>query len=326
MLDKLEEFLLSEQSLCLLPQYIYLDETEEQIKFCYVPGEHWDFQKQLRELMDYLLPFLEHNNQEGMMIGYGLYHYILREKFTIDGLHTQLNLYHEIHKNRLSMVDSKEKEVVDANVVPHKENEILENVVAEDIQIQDDNCNLQKYRFRGVYTLLGTLWILSGWFLWRNFPDFLWIWGIAGGVLIVLLIFISMKWRTKGEVETSLTKVSTKCEIEQDEECTQILNIVSNHKTYVLKNENEKITLNNKSIYIIGRDESAADIVLRSSVISRKHGQIRIEKEKCFLSDLYSRNGIRVNGIELIKGKEMELFGGEWIQFADISYYFLQEN
>jgi len=101
---------------------------------------------------------------------------------------------------------------------------------------------------------------------------------------------------------------------------------MQNKKIYVLKNENEEISLNDKTTYIIGRDENVADIVLRSSVVSRKHGQIRMENNSCFLRDLYSRNGIRVNGVELTYGQEIELFGGEMIQFADVSYYFQQEN
>ena len=61
-------------------------------------------------------------------------------------------------------------------------------------------------------------------------------------------------------------------------------------------------------------------------MISRKHGQIRLESNRCFLTDLYSKNGIRVNGVRVGEGEEIELFGGELIEFADISYYFQQEN
>ena len=63
-----------------------------------------------------------------------------------------------------------------------------------------------------------------------------------------------------------------------------------------------------------------------STVISRKHGQIRLGNNSCFLTDLCSKNGIRVNGVRLGDGQEIELMGGELIQFADIGYYFQKEN
>jgi len=196
-LDRLEEYLLSEQSLCLLPQYIYMDRNEEKIKFCYVPGEHWDFQNQIRELMEYLLPYLEHNNQESMVIGYGLYQYILREEFTVDGLHMQLNTYHGICQKVVSPVENTEKEMVENNITNSKENEIWQNIEADDREIQEKQDFVQGYRFYGVGTCIGCLWILSGWFLWRNFTELLLAWGIIGITFIVIWVFTAMKWGKK---------------------------------------------------------------------------------------------------------------------------------
>ena len=323
-LDELEEYLLSEQALCLLPQYIYIDEKEEKVKFCYVPGERWDFQKQIRELMEYLLPYLEHDNQESMMIGYGLYHYILREQFSIEGLHMQINTYHGTYQKVVSTVE--QKEVLENTTTSAREDEIWTNSEKEDVELEEKKQGLLGYRFRGFCTFVGFSWILSGWFLWRNLVEGLWIWGIIGVLLITIGIFITIKYGKEKKENTIAKKSEIVYEIEQDEECTQILNLAPNRKVYVLKNENEVITLKDKTTYIIGRDENLSDIVLRSSVISRKHAQIHIDDNRCFLSDLHSRNGIRVNGMELTKGQEIELFGGEMLQFADVSYYFQQEN
>lgn len=323
-LEKLEEFLLSEKSLCLSPQYIYIDKHMEQIDFSYVPGECWDFQVQLRELMEYLLPYLAHDNQEGMMIGYGLYHYVLREAFSIEGLHAQLNLYHDEKKEDISVVAS--EEIIESDLSVQKEEGVWQEIWDEDTEILKDEGMEKAYKFHYLCAFVALLWLLFGWILWRNFTDFLWIWVLMGSIFVGVSIAISVR----GAKKKIATPLFENYKIEQirevDEVDTQMLLPESSRKKYVLKNEKDTICLNNKDTYIIGRDKNLVDIVLTSTVVSRKHGEIQLRKNRCFLKDLYSTNGIRVNGKRLEEGEEMELFGGEWIEFADQRYYFQQEK
>ncbi len=320
-LDKLEEYLLSENALCILPQYIYMNNELEQINFCYVPGENWNFEAQLRELLEYLLPYLEHDNQESVMIGYGIYHYILREKFTIEGVYEQLNLYHRIHKEKILLDEQGEEQFVEEHIVKKEKNQILKDIWDQD-EREQENDKKNSYWLRDFVVLIGLLWALGSWFLWRNFRTFLWIWGIVGGGIAVSIMFIYFKWFHKKEEYMEIKENKT----EETESYTQVLNISSVEKSYILKNENNVIPLKDKECYIIGRDKNVSDIVLPSNAVSRRHAQIRLTTNSCFLKDLHSKNGIRVKGIELVRGEEVELFGGELIQFADISYYFQREN
>ncbi len=328
-LEKLEEYLLSEKSLCLIPQYIYMDDSMEQINFCYVPGENWDFQTQLRDLMEYFLPYLEHSNQESIMMGYGLYHYILRERFTVEGLYAQLNLYNGSNRETTSVVEVKEPEVRESNSEVSKKEEIWQDILDDEMEPPKKNGIQNDYWYHGLGTLVFLLWILSGWFLWRNFASFLWIWMISGVILTFIFIMLALKWvNIKSDnslYEGGKIEHNTEHNTKPEEVYTQVLNIMPNRKKYFLKNENDTIPLNKKDNYIIGRDEKLSDIILQSTVISRKHGQIRFENNSCFLGDLYSKNGIRVNGVRLREGEEIALFGGEFIEFADIGYYFQQE-
>ena len=325
-LDLLEEYLLSEKSLCILAQYIYIDDKMEHINFCYVPGENWDFQTQLRDLMEYLLPYLDHANQESMMIGYGMYHYILREKFTVEGVYTQLNLYRRINRGHTFETETEQSSYCQ-EYEPQEERKVLEQDiwsedVSKDLEVQEEQEH--KSWKSGLIMMIGILWGLSGWFLWRNFRAFLWIWGLVGVGFVILCCLLYLKKRKKKTEQVEVSEVlKPKEEIEA---YTQVLNLVSTEKTYVLKNESHSISLKDREVYIIGRDKNASDITLASTTVSRKHAKIRLTKNGCFLADLNSKNGIRVNGMELAKGEEIELFGGEFIQFADVSYYFQREN
>ena len=58
-----------------------------ELSFCYLPGKQGHtgcFQKQIRELMEYLLPKLDHQEQDAVVLGYGLYREISAEIFSVE--------------------------------------------------------------------------------------------------------------------------------------------------------------------------------------------------------------------------------------------------
>ena len=223
-------------------------------------------------------------------------------------------------------MENQSKEIVESDLGVQKKEEVWQDIWEGDTEIQKENRTKRGYWVHCLGALAVVFWALGAWFLWRNFAVFLWVWVIMGITMALIFILISLKWVMKKPNKSFLEEYKPEHNIEPEEVYTQLLNIAPNRKKYVLKNEKDTITLNEKDAYIIGRDENLADIVLRSNVVSRKHGQIRLGSNSCFLTDLCSKNGIRVNGVRLGKGEEIELLGGELIQFADTDYYFQQEN
>ncbi len=75
----------------------------------------------------------------------------------------------------------------------------------------------------------------------------------------------------------------------------------------------------NQPVTMIGKN-SQMDVVLKGIGVSRIHARILCRGEDCFLTDLNSRNGTRVNGVLLKPEEEKLLSDGDRICFADAEY------
>lgn len=78
------EYLLNTDSILLNPEYIYMRNKE--YLFCYLPMRNQSFHKGVRELMEYILERLDHENQKNVMLAYGLYQKVLKHNFTMEML------------------------------------------------------------------------------------------------------------------------------------------------------------------------------------------------------------------------------------------------
>ena len=93
LLEELGQYLLVPDGLVLQPELVFADANLENFSFCYLPGKqrHTEcFQKQIRELMEYLLPKLDHQEQDAVVLGYGLYREISAEIFSVETIQALL--------------------------------------------------------------------------------------------------------------------------------------------------------------------------------------------------------------------------------------------
>ncbi len=83
-MEELAEYLLNPEQLLLHPDYIYLDIEAGTVFFCCLPGSGREVQAQLRDLIEYMLPKLAHEDQEAVLLGYGIYRKILEPGFQME--------------------------------------------------------------------------------------------------------------------------------------------------------------------------------------------------------------------------------------------------
>lgn len=84
--EEMSEYLMSPEQLLLAPEYIYLDAGKKEISFCYLPGYDHPVQEQFRELAEYFLPRLDHEDPEAVRLGYGVYRRTLETGFQLEGI------------------------------------------------------------------------------------------------------------------------------------------------------------------------------------------------------------------------------------------------
>lgn len=90
-MEEMAEYLLNAGKLVIEPEYMYLNPEKKEILFCYLPGREKDVREQFRELTEYLLPRLDHEDEQAVMLGYGVYRRALEDSFHLE--HVKEELY-----------------------------------------------------------------------------------------------------------------------------------------------------------------------------------------------------------------------------------------
>jgi hypothetical protein len=83
-LNGLGEFLLPSEGIVLSPDCIFADSLLSEIRFCYFPGRGDDFSDSLRIFSEFLLPRLDHDDRDAVMLGYSFYQSCINDTLTED--------------------------------------------------------------------------------------------------------------------------------------------------------------------------------------------------------------------------------------------------
>lgn len=89
-LNRIEEFLLKEEELLLEPDYIYVEPDHFSACLCLIPGRSGDLPAALSGLLQFLLERVDHQDKEGVVLAYNLYHESLKENYGAGNLLRQL--------------------------------------------------------------------------------------------------------------------------------------------------------------------------------------------------------------------------------------------
>lgn len=91
-LERMGVYLMSEQGLFLEPDYIYVEPESFSVWLCLLPGLERQFPEDCRNLLEYLLGKVDHQDQEGVVLAYGLYQESKKENYGLEDLLRQLHM------------------------------------------------------------------------------------------------------------------------------------------------------------------------------------------------------------------------------------------
>ena len=103
-MEEMAEFLMNTDQLLLCPEYIFLDIEKREVKFCCLPDYHHPIQEQFRELTEYLLPRLDHEDSQAVSMGYGVYRKAMETGFQLE------HIKEAIYQNREATEKSNDRE------------------------------------------------------------------------------------------------------------------------------------------------------------------------------------------------------------------------
>lgn len=323
-LECIEQFLLNVDDLILSPELIFLNSESNKISFCFLPGYGKDIRQGLKELMEHLLPKIDHKNQSAVTAGYGLYRKITQDNCGIDALRSALLLETSSASSTKQEVPPEDLEAEDL-----QRKQILDDFFSA--SEEEENPSHNKYIGIGMTLFLTILLIVFRCF---SFP--LWAYliplvlGLSIGCVYAVKHFIAGNSFTRSSDNQGIGNESSAYSMEQSDTLpplygeTELIdnqNLETPHLFSLFPTPLPPILLN-KELILVGKLSHAVDGVLDSPAVSRIHAKIKRKGDEFYIGDLSSRNGTFVNGNPVKGDDEVKLNDGDEITFADMKYRF----
>lgn len=359
-LEGMERYLLAEEGILLEPDFLYMDVETKEVGFCYLPFFQKGFSEAFRELAEYLLKNLNHEDDQAVLWGYQLYSGTVEENYHVAAVVRKL---HRVDNGRKDKETEEEKTVlVREEAVSWKETEIpkepcpnpqsLKSAARRELTGQEHLKKRRRYRY--------ILWIVFGGVLLAA--------GIAGlvfcrmltltqaggvGFLLAAVVFClaggkGKKQRRQRQEEIWQRQEKNLAEqrvqdigqqqVQEEKVCdfyeepgegiygqTTLFREGMPEETPVLLSihaEQRGNAVVDQDKFIIGKLKGQVNLVLDLPPVSRIHAGIERRDGKYFLEDLNSTNGTFLNGERLEANEYRQLHSGDEIYFAGAGYYF----
>ena len=89
-MEEAAEYLINPAQLVLKPQYIFADYEKKELFFCLMPGYDKDIKEQFQLLIEYILPKIDHEDGEAVVLGYGVYRRTMENSFHLEHIKEEL--------------------------------------------------------------------------------------------------------------------------------------------------------------------------------------------------------------------------------------------
>lgn len=282
--EELPRFYLKTQHLLLQSEQIFLDASGEQVVFCYEPLWNRDPRRSLQELMEQLLPKIDHADKDAVRLGYGLYekcqeenadvwNYVLEQNTGNACIHQETG--EEFATDRPEQTDQPEQKAVKKENTQRKSSGIPEKM-------------LEKLPVTSALS-----WVRS----------------------------LGKKKKEK-PVPVYLFEPEEKEEVcENPTVYLGAKEIAEGRLLYRGAGEESSFVIEGDSFLLGGRNEQA-DGQIQASGVSRNHARITREEDQYYIEDLNSKNGTYLNGKLLAYKQKCPVNPGDHLRFAREEYVF----
>ena len=312
----MEHYLLKEEKILLKEDMIFMDSREEQFYFCYYPNKEGELREEFANLIEDMLPQLDHENREDTEKIYAIYEKTREENYSLLKLQ---ELFFATEEKNDGEIWQEYKEV-------KNETAGIEPVAAnpQNPKKSDKIIPLKKLILQALEKGISALHLDK---LNRKKKEL--------SMPAIPVPFIKKKQKEsapeRNKIHLSEHRKMGASEndpaypMEQDRVylSRQREEAVTRARLIYLGGGEERDFVVDKDIFLIGTDASAVDGVLKSRAAGEIQAKITKSENTYYIEDMNSANGTLVNGEILIYKEVRRLEEGDRITFADISYRFL---
>lgn len=355
----LDEYLLDMDYLLLAPSYIYRNMQTGNYQFIWFPFQVSREKYGFELLAEYLLPKIDHSDKRAVSLGYGVYKEATEDNIyprTIKEL-----LYDSPPSNPEK--ESPEPEFFFAETETDEETEKIRKKLLDDFYNEEEEESASHRTFAAVcgilflcilifflwhFRLLSLFWIVVLLLILSV--------SVGLGILIYFLllrkkgkleplseIFPKKKSDQKAsehsmekEIEEFPTSTFPPVKAEKEVNLEQPEKTVWESPTVLLENQVSlypsligtgknvgKTFILEKDSILVGKWKVSADIFLDEPTVSRVHAKILREGMNCYVVDLNSKNGTRINGVSLAPEERKLLKNNDTITFAKEEFRYI---
>lgn len=284
--EEIRDYLLNMESVVLDLDHIYVQEGK--FWFCYCPWEKQEILKAFRSMLEEILGNLDYHDTEGVELAYHLYQSACQGNFSIAQI----------------LEEHGEK------VFPEKEETALPYIPLEEAEFQKQSFTDTEKQEEPKEE--------------KRKP----------GILQRIVHFFMKKEEPETEKDFFCLQEAHKMftyEDRREESYTQVFQPVTG-ETVLLSNMPsgqwklrpllpgyEEFSIIGES-FLIGKKRDSIDGYIGRDTISRIHSRLVVRQGHLFIADANSTNGTFVNGKAIEPGKDVEIFPGDRILFADVEY------
>lgn len=313
---EMEHYLLKEEKILLKEDMIFMDSREEQFYFCYYPNKEGELREEFANLIENMLPQLDHENREDTEKVYAIYEKTREENYSLLKLQ-ELFFATEEENNWEMWQEYKEVKNETVGIEPVAVN-------PQNPKKSDKIMSLKKLILQALEKGISSLHLDK---LNRKKKEL--------SMPAIPVPFIKKKQKEfspeRNKIHLSEHRKMGASEkdpaypMEQDRVylSRQREEAVTGARLIYLGGGEERDFVVDKDIFLIGTDASAVDGVLKSRAAGEIQAKITRAENTYYIEDMNSANGTLVNGEILIYKEVRRLEEGDRITFADISYRFL---
>ena len=280
--EDLPRFYLKTEHLLLQMEQIFLDTSGQKVFFCYEPLWNKDLRESLRELMEQLLPKIDHTDKDAVRLGYGLYEKCQEEN---------ADVWHYVMEQNAGMTAARPDICAAPEPVSIPEEQTK--------HFSQEQTPVRKHRIfpektRGNLPVMSALsWVKS---LGKAKKE---------RTLPVCLF-------EPEEAEATCANPTIYLGAKQNAEGRLLYCGAGAEQSFVIEG----------TTFLLGGRNDQADGQLQASGVSRNHARISREDDRYYIEDLNSRNGTYLNGELLAYKEKRPVKPGDHLRFAREEYVF----
>lgn len=304
-LERMEAFLLSESSILLEPEYLYVNSDTFRVWLCLIPGLKRKFPEDFSRFLEYLLEKVDHQDKESVVLAYSLYQETRKENY---GMEDVMRLLQREKDSQFCQEEGKEEEQEDCK----------SNQQEKEIVRQKESSP-------------------SGWkILWEKWKQRLFKRNKREKEIVPVRVPWEMMFQEEESAYEPEVFKNHQPEAAPKKEGKELMSADISQGTVLLADfstkSQQRVLRALDSIgtdipipyypFIIGKQENLVDFKLDKETVSRLHLKIDQKEERYFIQDLNSTNGTMLCGRLLENNEEAELFTGDEISIAGYRYRF----